>query len=246
MVSFGRFRRKLEQISACLPAVIWSAWVAALIWLLVGNRYQAFLRPGFRPLLVLGLAVLLLFLLAFFRCLPPPAAEKPAGRWAKTAVLLLPLMFLHAVYDQGLGAGAFAGRAVGGDPTVFLPPPEPDESAPVFQPGDPVLLSDLIRRSERYRTQEVTVEGTVYRDENVPPGYFLMYRFLIFCCAADALPVWVVVRTPQSTELATDNWVQVKGRFAFETINNQRIPVIAAESVTIMPLPPPEARYLFF
>jgi uncharacterized membrane protein YcgQ (UPF0703/DUF1980 family) len=73
-----------------------------------------------------------------------------------------------------------------------------------------------------------------------------MFRFFIFCCAADAIPVWIVVESAESSHLETESWVAVTGRFSLEMINNVKVPLLVADSLEKIEPPPPELRYLYF
>lgn len=87
--------------------------------------------------------------------------------------------------------------------------------------------------------QEADVIGFVYRDPTFADDQFLVARFVLVCCVADANPVGLVVQWPGATQLALDSWVQVKGTFA----QGEPTPVLVARSVT--PVQPPAQPYLY-
>jgi uncharacterized repeat protein (TIGR03943 family) len=234
----------LERFTVMLPAILWLIWMAVFVWLLDGGRYRAFLQPKFWPLPVVGLAVVTLFLIAFR--LRPPSQDLRWRRWVAISLLIVPAIYVYTTYGQSLGANALAGRSTGSADIFSLEELRKEGSAPAYDPDRPVLLSTLAMNPEVFVGKTITVKGGVYRDQNVPASYFLMFRFYIFCCAADAIPVWIVVESPESSRLETETWVEVTGRFSLEMINNNKVPLLVADALEEIEPPPPELRYLYF
>jgi uncharacterized repeat protein (TIGR03943 family) len=94
-----------------------------------------------------------------------------------------------------------------------------------------------------YLGQKANVIGFVYHDPRLPPGQFLLSRFVIVCCAADAFALGMVVEWQESDALQNDDWVKVKGPVQAITLDGQRIPLIQAESVEAVA--PPAQPYLY-
>ena len=92
----------------------------------------------------------------------------------------------------------------------------------------------------------MVIIGSYYQGPDIPDGYFMLYQFAVTCCAADAQPVWVFVKAQLKAPLENESWVKVEGRVISEQFNENRIPVIEANSVHPIPTPPVEQRYLYF
>jgi uncharacterized repeat protein (TIGR03943 family) len=60
--------------------------------------------------------------------------------------------------------------------------------------------------------EDVTFVGFVNRDPGMPADEFILTRFLISCCVADALSVQVRVAGAPPGELKQDQWVRVEGQ----------------------------------
>ena len=71
----------------------------------------------------------------------------------------------------------------------------------------------------------------------------MVSRFVITCCAADAVPVALYVSWPESKTLADDQWVEVSGQFALQEIDQRQMPVLMAEIVTLIDIP--DQPYLY-
>ncbi|HPH98535.1 MAG TPA: TIGR03943 family protein [Anaerolineaceae bacterium] len=87
------------------------------------------------------------------------------------------------------------------------------------------------------------VIGFVYHDSRLLSGQFMVGRFAVTCCAADAFAIGMAVNWPDSQNLQDDTWVKVKGNVDLLVIDGQRIPLIHAESVTQVDVP--EQPYLY-
>jgi uncharacterized repeat protein (TIGR03943 family) len=91
--------------------------------------------------------------------------------------------------------------------------------------------------------QEADLLGFVFRDERFDPEQFMVARFAIYCCVADAVPVGIVVQWPEATTLNPDTWVRVQGRFEVGEFDGETIPILAAE--TVAPTQPPNQPYVY-
>jgi uncharacterized repeat protein (TIGR03943 family) len=91
--------------------------------------------------------------------------------------------------------------------------------------------------------QTADVTGFVYRRPDLPPDTWLVSRFLVMCCVADATPISLVVYAPGVT-VEDDMWVRVRGQFAAETAGQIPTPLLIADEVT--PIEPPAQPYLYY
>jgi uncharacterized repeat protein (TIGR03943 family) len=167
---------------------------------------------------------------------------------AGLVLVVIPLLLGWLVPPRPLGSAALATREIGlGAPeqvSIGAVRPIPlgrheknilDWLAAFAQNPDP----------QAFVGQEAHVVGFVYRDERFEAETsFMVTRFAITCCVADATAVGLLVRWPQAEELAIDTWVEVQGRFAVEVFQGQSLPVLVAERV--VPVEPPAQPYLYY
>ncbi len=119
---------------------------------------------------------------------------------------------------------------------------QPQAFRPQVNPAERTLL-DWIRTLEvfpdpyTYENQPVDVDGFVVHPEDALPGTFLLTRFLISCCAADAYPVALPTHWTDSESLEADHWYRVQGRMAVQEGEDQPQILIQAENVTPIPTP---------
>ncbi|MGH2621791.1 MAG: TIGR03943 family putative permease subunit [Anaerolineales bacterium] len=94
-----------------------------------------------------------------------------------------------------------------------------------------------------YLGEPADVIGFVYHDPRLTGGEFLLARFTLTCCVADAAAIGMIVRWPAAAELATNGWVRVRGPVQLGDLEGRRIPLIEAQSVEAVP--PPDQPYIY-
>lgn len=112
--------------------------------------------------------------------------------------------------------------------------PAPATPAEPQLPPVPVTLAQITDAGDRYDGQLIETEGMVFRGERVPAGSIVAFRFVVNCCAADAMPVGVQV-TGKDLNLdryERDSWVRVTGKLMMEVHEGFPRPRIEAKSVT--------------
>lgn len=231
----------------------------------------SYVRAGIRPLLLvsgvvlvaLGLVAVLgpLTLLGPGRRLRPltrfgavrslgRATGEPAGGGPGVAwLLVLPLLVLILVAPPALGSYA-AGRrqatGVGGGGDGPMPPLERAVGGAV-----PMELSEFYYRAvfdDRHSLNGVRVRLLGF----AAPGHegggaYLLARFAMFCCAADAQAVEIAV-SGDTAPRAADQWLVIEGHLRASLATGDHdpdpdtaTPVLVADSVR--PVPPPRDRY---
>lgn len=168
--------------------------------------------------------------------------------WTGLALVLAPLLLGWLIPPRPLDSAALSTREIG------LAAPDRVATGPVrpisLGPREKNILDWLAAFAQNpdpqaFVGQEAHVVGFVYRDDRFETATsFMVTRFAITCCVADATAVGLLVRWPQADELATDTWVEVRGRFDLGTFQGQSLPVLVAESVT--PVEPPAQPYLYY
>jgi uncharacterized repeat protein (TIGR03943 family) len=242
-----KIKRSVIILTTCLPAFIYVIWLDAYYWLLEGGRYKAFIQPKLWPLLILALILLLMFVAAFISQFSLRSSSGiQLDTWIKALILIVPVLFLWTIYGQSLGTDAFAKRALNPDQIALRSDLNRLTLSSVKSADEVISLLDLIADAEKYHGKKVTTEGIVYRSAETGKNTFKVFRFAVVCCAADALPLAVVVKSSSTSRLSNDAWVRVEGFFNLEIINDQQLISIAADRVRVIPTPPLEKRYIYF
>jgi uncharacterized repeat protein (TIGR03943 family) len=99
--------------------------------------------------------------------------------------------------------------------------------------SDPLILAG----------EQINLTGFVYRDSQLDESRFVLSRFVISCCAADAYAVGITVEWPGALDLLNDEWVEVQGTISIIGSGENKALEIKAESVD--PISQPKQPYLF-
>jgi uncharacterized repeat protein (TIGR03943 family) len=91
--------------------------------------------------------------------------------------------------------------------------------------------------------QEAQVVGFVYHDDTLARDQFMLSRFVVSCCVADATVLGLIVSWSDSHQLPADTWVEVTGHFAFDPNKEEPTPMLIADGV--IPTAPPIQPYLY-
>jgi uncharacterized repeat protein (TIGR03943 family) len=229
MTASAARRWSTRRLAVAVVLLIW----AVLFWfLLLTDRTSLYLSP--RTAWVVPTGAILLTVAAAGRLLTARTARAEPVRsvWG-LGLVVLPAVLVFAVPPAALGSYAASRRslaagAVAGPSDVAL--------------GDRVTLasvaaatwSDEARRALADRAgSQVTFEGIVIRREGQPADEFVLTRFIVSCCVADALSVQVRVVGAPPGRFRPDQWVRVTGTF----YPVGRETVVDASSIEAIPRP---------
>lgn len=162
--------------------------------------------------------------------------------WTILAIVALPLILGVLVPSRPLGASAVEGNLSTGAVGV--------DGGDVFA-RDPLEYNvlDWLRRINdsadlhEFDGQEADLLGFVYINNEFPADHFMVTRFVISCCVADAAAIGLPVIWAETDALVNDTWVQVRGHFELGDFGGNIVPILHAETLEIVP--EPEHPYLY-
>lgn len=175
----------------------------------------------------------------------PSVAHGTTARWYVLVILSVPLILGVFLPAQPLGAAAinnsgiaFSLNVSGGSDQAFSIAPTQRNVL------DWVRAFSASINIDEFGGQPADLIGFVYRDARFDDAKeFMVTRFTVSCCVADAVAIGVVVRSDQAATLTADSWVRVQGRFEIGDFYGQRMPILIAESIEQVAMP--ERPYLF-
>jgi putative membrane protein len=91
--------------------------------------------------------------------------------------------------------------------------------------------------------QMADVTGFVYHDIRLDSDQFMIGRFSIACCVADAVALGMVANWPEAADLPDNRWVRVRGPVRMVELDGRKLPSIDVQDVEIVP--EPSQPYLF-
>jgi len=167
--------------------------------------------------------------------------------WTAIILVALPIVLGLVIPPKPLGAAAMVNRDVSIGSLTSAAAPE--SNAILSKPkANKNVLDWLVefrtaKDPAAFEGKEAKLVGFVYRDDRFAQEEFMVARFVVSCCAADAAPLGLVVRWPNSPTLNDDQWVEVKGHFEAGRFAGEEMPILIAESVTLTDIP--ERPYLY-
>ena len=240
-------KRWMCFIANSLSMLAFGTILYSMVWLVRKDRYVLFLHPRLLPFLLAGIGIIICFILALMINQRRHPAVFFSRKAIRTIVILMPLIFMYTAAEQTMGVHALTKKITGEKQgTVFS-----QQNDTAFESGDSgttcnLSLLDIARKMKDFTGKRVITEGLVYVDPNVPADHLMLFRFAIFCCAADATPVWVLVKTEGKASFENESWIQVDGTLEIVNRQGNDIPLIRAKKITRMKPPPAGAQYLFF
>lgn len=79
--------------------------------------------------------------------------------------------------------------------------------------------------------ETVDVEGFIFVNSDLPEGTFMVGRFIITCCVADATAIGIAVQPPEGQEMPT-GWVRIQGTMTVTTLNGSDALLIKADQIS--------------
>jgi putative membrane protein len=197
-----------------LTAVALAAWASLFVWLLATDRTALYLSSRTAWVVPMGASILCVALLGRLASLRSPHAEPVTPRAALAAALIVaPVVVLLALPPASLGTYAAARRSSLAGAAGF------GGSSADIRRGDVSLVDvagalrsrDSMKALVARAGTRVSFVGFVARTPGMPADEFLLTRFLVSCCAADALSIQVRVVGAPPGRFAPDDWVRVEG-----------------------------------
>ena len=204
-----------------------------------------FIKPEFGFLIYTGLFICAAF---FISGLFSPSIRLKDIDIINGLIILMPVVFIFLSGSQTLSSYALTKR------TLMSPNTGPAESVTASGrsgakesegPMD-VTLSQLLRKWPSYNGKHISIQGLLHRSLVDNEDYALVFKYLITCCAADAIPVGVFIDKPRTEGFSDDDWVNVTGVVNLGKLYGQDIVVMALESIEKIEKPSKNAAYLFF
>jgi uncharacterized repeat protein (TIGR03943 family) len=159
----------------------------------------------------------------------------------RLVMMALPLILGVIVPARPLSASAVSNKDLNG--TAALAVGTTAQAATLANtPAAQYTILDWVREtnshadSQRLDGQSADVIGFVDHDQRLAAGQFLVGRYAITHCIAEAVAVGMIVEWPQAAPPA-DAWVRVKGLVTMATLGGKPVPKISAESVEVVPQP---------
>jgi uncharacterized repeat protein (TIGR03943 family) len=88
-----------------------------------------------------------------------------------------------------------------------------------------------------FEGQQADVVGFVYREPGYPENMFVVARFTMSCCVADASAIGLPVRVDDPAAIREGDWVRVQGAFEAGSFDGLLQPILLAAAVEVVDQP---------
>ncbi len=167
--------------------------------------------------------------------------------WPRLVILAVPLIVGLVVPSKPLGASAVGTSGVS---TTFTSLAGSGSASQLSTVSTDRNVLDWVKgfnnsaNVDEFGGQQADVIGFVYSDIRFKDQpRFMVARFTISCCVADASAIGVITESADATKLAQDSWVHVTGKFKVEDLAGQKTPVLIADKIE--PVKQPDQPYLY-
>lgn len=92
-------------------------------------------------------------------------------------------------------------------------------------------IHSIYENQQAYLNKDITISGFVYKSPNFNDDQFVLVRYLITCCTADASPYGLFSETKEAGQYNQGDWITVQGVVTTTKINNIDNPAIAVSSI---------------
>ncbi len=246
-----------RQISFFAPAAVMSAWATVMLHTIATGHINRLLSPMFRTY-VLTAAILLAVLSVLYVLLYQPTAESgpplaPTGRlrqFGRWLVLLVPIVAASVLSPTALSSTTASARGLNGAapmPSWNAASQKNAQDALAADPNQPVPVevTDLITLS-RSPEQIKAFDGRKVRTVGLfvaqAGGAPKLVRWIMWCCAADAVPASVELSGNTSGTWKDTQYLEVVGTAHFPSTLGHVVPSIDVDTIT--PTQEPDEPYL--
>lgn len=218
--------------------LVLTAWAAMFWWLLATGRVNLYLSTNTSWVVPVG-AVLLTAAAIGRLASARGSASEPIGRREEIILALMVVPVILVTVSPPATLGSFsASKKTTFSPAVTLSSSFYDD---ITSTSEITLLSVAAGQTSNQGAQalakragaDVVFVGVASRDPSTPADEFLLTRYVITCCVADATIVQVRVVNVAPGAIQPNDWVEVRGQL----YPLGRTMLVNANSVAVVPRP---------
>lgn len=96
---------------------------------------------------------------------------------------------------------------------------------------------------DRFVGKKMELAGFVFREEKMEDNRFIVARFALQCCSADAAPYGIIVDYGRAKAFADDTWVKVTG--TIQKAKYGDLDVLAVKADKVEKIAAPKSAYVY-
>jgi putative membrane protein len=98
-------------------------------------------------------------------------------------------------------------------------------------------ISMISEHLDQFIGKKVEITGFVFRERDFPANQFVVARFGVTCCIADANVYGMLVKGENAAKLKDNTWIKVTGTIHQTTYRQSIIPVIEQPAIETIEVP---------
>lgn len=99
------------------------------------------------------------------------------------------------------------------------------------------FLKDINDNASSYVNEDITIEGFIYKTNDMKVNEFAIARNMMVCCAADMEIVGITCNSEDACHYESSTWVKVTGKVNEEELNNNSKLILDVTSITKAEMP---------
>lgn len=208
-----------------LKNCIYLIWLLFFFWLLTWGQDELVRLLHPRLWWVVGAAFLIIFMFLLNSVIFESSSteEGSLSSFCSLIVLLVPLAFFYIAKDAEFNAASLQTRGLQSE-EGFFPRSIPRNFEDERFGNSSITFSKLLREPEEYAEQELEIVCRSFVDEKLPENVAMCYRYMMTCCAADAVPLFVFLMHSEGLVIENDRWIRTSGTVGVIERNGVQVP----------------------
>lgn len=154
--------------------------------------------------------------------------------------------------DQNLGSSAGQESGLENNDVVIMTPEEMDQLAGELANSEKInvdekrylaIMDRLHSDPQSFIGKELEINGFVYREPDLEEDQFVVARFAVSCCVADASVYGMMAATPEASTLEVDQWVKATGVLETTQLDGWELPFLRITKIE--KIEQPENPYVY-
>lgn len=230
---------------ALIRFLLLTGLISLFVWLDMTDQFFYYINPRFSPLVRYAYWLLLpLLVIQFFDMLLPLPTypHHPHRHYGKYLPFCLILLLTVLLPDQMLNASLVTSKGLNGQATVLATaaPSQPRPLKEALQQAKTIevndtnyteVMSEINDFPQDYLGKQITLTGFVFRSPGLTDRQLSLVRYVMVCCAADALPYGVMCETADAKKYPDGTWLSGTGVIALGRYKEQDTLVIQLTAV---------------
>lgn len=221
-----------------LEAALLAGTSLMFLYLYISGEIALYIHSRFHPL-TLATGIVLALLAVGRLVIPAKACGCAQLKPYVYSIFLLPIIIGLFSPVRVLDAGLANRRGISLQPPLAVPAwnAPPVGAIRLDDQNYMTIYANLYSNPQKFKGRVVEVEGFVLHKDEYGPGTFIVARYSITCCIADAVLLGFLANWQGSTTIAENDWVKVAAIVQPELYNDKLVPMLVIQYLEVIRQP---------